>query len=116
MEERKKEKERDERDKEILFSRTIKAGQRIYYVDVKQNRKNDMYLSITESKKMVSNDTELPQVSYEKHKIFLYREDFLKFCASLDEAIQYVNSQQGEANPRKEKEETEKEIKIDMEF
>ena len=44
----------DGKDAEILFSRTVKAGHRIYYVDVKQNRRGEMYLSITESKKMAS--------------------------------------------------------------
>ncbi|MBO5660121.1 MAG: DUF3276 family protein [Bacteroidaceae bacterium] len=112
MDERKKNTEDKERD--ILFSRTIKAGQRIYYVDVKQNRKNEMYLSITESKKMISGDAEMPQVSYEKHKIFLYREDFQKFQDSLQEAIQFINREQGDAEPRKEI--AENEIKIDMEF
>ena len=52
-------------DKEILFSRSIKAGKRIYYIDVKQNSRNEMYLSLTESKKIVSGDADMPQFSYE---------------------------------------------------
>ena len=104
----------DDKERDILFSRTIKAGQRIYYVDVKQNKRNEMYLSITESKKLFSGDTELPQVSYEKHKIFLYREDFQKFQDSLTEAMKFIVEEQGNAEPRSEK--PENEIKIDLEF
>lgn len=111
MEEPKKTEIADERD--ILFSKTVKAGQRIYYVDVKKNRKQELYLCITESKKLVSGDASIPQVSYEKHKIFLYAEDFQKFMDSLNEAIGYIKQQDGEAEPR---EEASDEIKIDMEF
>ena len=111
MEEQKKGEFDNERD--ILFSKTIKAGQRIYYVDVKRNRKDELYLSITESKKMLSGNADMPQVSYEKHKIFLYAEDFQKFLTSLTEAMDYINKEQGEAEPR---EEANNEIKIDMDF
>lgn len=100
-------------ERDILFSKTIKAGQRIYYVDVKRNRRKELYLSITESKKMVEGSAEEPQVSYEKHKIFLYAEDFQKFMTSLTEAMTYITEAQGEAKPR---EDQGNEIKIDMEF
>ena len=66
-------------DKEIVFSKAIKAGKRIYYLDVKKNRKDEMFLAITESKKIVSGEGDDSQVSFEKHKIFLYKEDFEKF-------------------------------------
>jgi hypothetical protein len=89
---------------DILFSRTVKAGQRIYYIDVKQNRRGEMYLSITESKKMYGGSPEMPQVSYEKHKIFLFREDFGKFNEALIEAFNFVNNEQGEAEERQEPE------------
>ena len=82
-------------EKDILFSRTIKAGKRIYYVDVKQNSRNDMYLSLTESKKIVSGDTEMPQFSYEKHKIFIYPEDFEKFSTAIADAMKYIFEQTG---------------------
>ncbi len=111
MEELKKNENVGERD--ILFSKAVKAGQRIYYVDVKMNRRQEMYLSVTESKKMVSGDADMPQVSYEKHKIFLYAEDFQKFLASLTEAMDFITKSQGEVRPREDKE---GEIKIDMEF
>ncbi len=101
------------KEKDILFSKTVKAGQRIYYIDVKQNRKEEMYLSITESKKILSGPTETPQVSYEKHKIFIYSEDFDKFRNSLEEAMQYIGEKQGIAEEREIQDD---EIKIDLEF
>ena len=100
---------------DILFSRTIKAGQRIYYIDVKQNRRGEMYLSVTESKKMYSGSPEMPQVSYEKHKIFLFREDFGKFNEALREAFNFVSSEQGEAEERQETE-SNNPINLDLEF
>jgi hypothetical protein len=102
-----------ENESNILFSKAVKAGQRIYYVDVKMNKKDEMYLSITESKKLVSGTTELPQYNYEKHKIFLFKEDFQKFQESLNEAINYINNQQGPAEQRAKEE---GEINIDLEF
>ena len=74
-------------DKEIVFSKAIKAGKRIYYLDVKKNRKDEMFLAITESKKIVSGEGDDSQVSFEKHKIFLYKEDFEKFMNGLQQKI-----------------------------
>ena len=114
-----------ENEKEIVFSQTVKAGKRIYYIDVKKNRRDDMYLSITESKKIVMGDGDDAQVSFEKHKIFLYREDFEKFAASLQKAISFVVAEQGEYQPHTyesqpedaEPGETENsDLKIDIEF
>ena len=90
----------NESEKEIVFSQAIKAGKRIYYIDVKKNRKDEMYLSITESKKIVNGEGENATVTFEKHKIFLYREDFTKFANSLKEAIDFVVAEQGEYVPR----------------
>lgn len=80
MEEQKKKSTTIENDKEIVFSKAIKAGKRIYYLDVKKNRKDEMFIAITESKKVVSLDKDDPQVNFEKHKIFLYKEDFENSC------------------------------------
>lgn len=102
------------RDAEILFSRTVKAGQRIYYIDVKQNRKGEMYLSVTESKKVLGGTQEMPQVSYEKHKIFLFREDFGKFNEALQQAFSFVAGEQGVAEERPEADDSA--IKLDLEF
>jgi len=89
-----KKKGADMNDKEIVFSKSIKAGKRIYYLDVKKNRKDEMFLEITESKKVVTGEGEDAQVSFEKHKIFLYREDFEKFMNGLNEAINFINQKE----------------------
>lgn len=106
-------KTQNESESDILFSRTIKAGQRIYYLDVKKNKRGDMYLSITESKKTVSGMQEMAQVSYEKHKIFIFSEDFQKFRDSLSDVMKFVTDSQGNAESRPE---DDMEIKIDMNF
>jgi len=98
-------------EKDILFSRSIKAGKRIYYVDVKQNSKGDMYLSLTESKKIVSGDADMPQFNFEKHKIFVYPEDFEKFTSGLADAIKYIYEQRGPVDQRPEEER--KDIQLD---
>lgn len=84
-------------DKEIIFSKSIKAGKRIYYLDVKKNRKDEMFLAITESKKVVTGEGDDSQVTFEKHKIFLYKEDFEKFVNGLNQAIGFINEEQGTA-------------------
>jgi hypothetical protein len=92
MEEIKKKPGTDMMDKEIVFSKSVKAGKRIYYLDVKKNRKDEMFLTVTESKKLVMADGENPQ--FEKHKIFLYQEDFEKFLDGLNQTISYINDNQ----------------------
>lgn len=79
-------------DKELVFSESVKAGKRIYYFDVKQSRNGDKYVAITESKKILSGTDENPQVSYEKHKVFLYKEDFEKFSNALTKVIQVAST------------------------
>ena len=81
----------DEIEKDVIFSHAIKAGKRIYYMDVRKTRKEEMYLSITESKKIVSGEGEEQQVSFEKHKIFLYREDFSNFIDGLTKTIKFIH-------------------------
>lgn len=76
-------------DKEILYSKTIHAGKRIYYLDVKRNLRDDLFLAITESKKVLSKTG--GQTSFEKHKIFLYKEDFDKFVDGIEDVISYIN-------------------------
>ena len=113
-------------DKEIVFSKTVKAGKRIYYLDVKKSRKDEMFLAITESKKVFLEEGNEPQVSFEKHKIFLYREDFDKFMNSPQQTINYIEENspktQSESSQKREKnagyDEPLKsdEIKIDIDF
>lgn len=79
---------REEREeKEIVFSKVVKAGKRVYYLDVKKDRRDDLFLSITESKRKNMDDG---QFIYEKHKIFLYKEDFDKFEEALSESLEYM--------------------------
>ena len=81
-------------DKEIVFSKSIKAGKRMYYLDVKKDRRNDLFLSITESKR--KSVTEEGQFIFEKHKIFLYKEDFDKFESAFKEALDFMRAQLNE--------------------
>lgn len=106
-------------DKEIIYSRAIKAGKRIYYLDVKKNLKDDLFLAITESKKIQSKEG--AQVTFEKHKIFLYKEDFEKFVEGLSDVIGYIQARNGEgANSKEHKEYLEDQgdgdIKLSIDF
>ncbi len=103
MEEEKRKKEYEKKDSEIIFSKAIKAGKRIYYLDVKKSRSDDMFLTITESKKKVTGTNEDTQVIYEKHKIFLYKEDFDSFSKGLEEMIDFIKREQGVSHQREEK-------------
>ena len=88
----------ERRDQEIVYSRSVKAGKRIYYLDVRKARNNDLYLCITESKRTRNDGQEMP--SFEKHKVFLYKEDFAHFTEGLEDVIGYVKSQLGEIEER----------------
>ena len=82
---------REEReDKEIVYSKAIKAGKRMYYLDVKKDRRSDLFLSITESKR--KSVTEEGQFIFEKHKIFLYKEDFEKFSNALKDTLNFIET------------------------
>ncbi|MGM0376526.1 MAG: DUF3276 family protein [Bacteroidota bacterium] len=87
------EKKKTERDD--IFSKAVRAGKRTYFFDVKATRKNDYYLTITESKKRFEEDG---RFRFEKHKLFLYKEDFEKFSDGLKEAIDFIQSEQGVYN------------------
>ncbi len=77
-----------DQDKLEIYSQRIKAGKRTYFFDVKSTRSNDYYLTITESKRKMRDDSFV----YEKHKIFLYKEDFNKFLEALQGAIDHVKN------------------------
>lgn len=101
-------------DRDIPFSRTVKAGKRIYYIDVKQSKSGEYYLSMTESKKIVSGTEENTKVTYEKHKLFVYPEDFEKIMSALGEAVQFVEDNQGKAEPRADV--ADNDIHIELDF
>lgn len=75
-------------DREEIFSRRVKAGKRTYFFDVKSTKSNDYYLTITESKRRMRDDS----FTFEKHKIFLYKEDFNKFVEALKDAVDHVKN------------------------
>lgn len=77
--------------REEVFSKAVRAGKRTYFFDVKATRKNELYLTITESKKR-NNFNGNP--FYEKHKIFLYKEDFEKFIDGLNDIVEYIKEKQ----------------------
>ena len=80
----------DNNDKkmESIYSKRIRAGKRrTYFFDVRATRGNDYYLTITESRKRFNDN------GYDRHKIFLYKEDFNKFIKALTEAVDYVKTQ-----------------------
>lgn len=76
-----------------IHSKIIRAGKRTYFFDVKSTRSDEYYLTITESKKCFG---ENGKFFYEKHKIFLYKEDFSKFMDSLQEVVEYIHEKQAD--------------------
>ena len=81
----------DSKFNQEIHSEVVRAGKRTYFFDVKTTRSDEFYLTITESKKRF---TENGRYHYEKHKIFLYREDFDKFIESLQDIVNYIKENQ----------------------
>ena len=82
----------EEREKEEVFSQAVKAGKRTYFFDVKETKQGERYITITESKRKFDNED--GTFSYEKHKIFLYKEDYSKFQNVLEGVIRFVETGQ----------------------
>lgn len=80
---------KDSFDRADVYSKIVRAGRRTYFFDVKQTKEKDQFITITESRRSTNSDG---RVNYEKQKIFLYREDFLKFSDSLTELIAFIDS------------------------
>lgn len=78
----------ENKEREEVFSKKVRAGKRTYFFDVKATRSNDYYVTITESKKRFEDG------QFIKHKIFLYKEDFEKFAEGLIEVVDYIKSNQ----------------------
>jgi len=76
-----------ETEKDLIYSEGVKAGKRIYYFDVKQSRNGDKYIAITESKKINEGTIDNPRFVFEKHKLFLYKEDYEKFVDALNRTL-----------------------------
>ncbi len=105
MEEEKRKKEFEKRNNEIVYSKSIRAGRRIYYLDVKKSRNDDLFIAITESKKKVYGTEPNVRVSFEKHKVFLYKEDFQSFSNALEDVIEFIKKEKGDFMTREEYEE-----------
>jgi hypothetical protein len=112
----------EKNQKDEIFTKVVRAGKRTYFFDVKATRKDDYYLTITESKKRMGKEG---KVFYEKHKIFLYKEDFEKFTEGLKDAVTYIITENGgshavvpsaEKSPIKEKEPISAEEFTNIEF
>jgi hypothetical protein len=97
--------------REEIFSKVVRAGKRTYFLDVKATRRNDYYLTITESKKRFNRDG---RHYFEKHKIFLYKEDFEKFTDNLHEVIEFIKENIPEQTPL-ETEETAASVEVSTE-
>lgn len=78
-----------ERNGDDVYSKPVRAGKRTYFFDVKATKGNDYYLTITESKRRIERDG---RYVYDKHKIFLYKEDFEKVSKGLNDAIKYIET------------------------
>ncbi len=85
----------DGNNQDDIFSKAVRAGKRTYFFDVKTTRGNDLYLTITESKRKYDDDGNF---SYEKHKLFLYKEDFDKFSDGLVETVDKIKELQASGN------------------
>jgi len=81
--------EKKENERQEIFSERVRAGKRTYFFDIKATRSNDYYLTITESKRSQKDDG----YTYEKHKIFLYKEDFNKFQKALNSTIDHAKNE-----------------------
>jgi hypothetical protein len=101
-------------ERQEIFSKAVRAGKRTYFFDVKATRRNDYYLTITESKKRYHRDG---RFYFEKHKIFLYKEDFDKFSEGLAESIEFIKTEKPEpVEPREEIKDESTENYTDVEF
>lgn len=85
--------ENDSKFREEIYSKAVRAGKRTYFFDVKATRRDEFYLTVTESKKRFEQDGSF---HYEKHKIFLYKEDFEKFIEGLQEVVAFIEQNQQE--------------------
>src|SRR2546428_5850724 len=86
----------DNKEREEVYSKKVRAGKRTYLFDVKSTRSGDYYITITESKKRMEDGV------FVKHKIFLYKEDFEKFSEGLGEVVEYIKSNQEVSEKRYE--------------
>lgn len=99
-----------EKRREEIYAVSVRAGKRTYFFDVKETRQGDYYLTITESKKVFDKDG---NSRFEKHKVFLYKEDFDKFQEGYQEVVDYIKSEKPDYFERVEQERLESEDSSD---
>jgi hypothetical protein len=110
----------EEREREEIFSKKVRAGKRTYFFDVKSTRSSDYYITITESRRYQKDDG----FTYEKHKMFLYKEDFDKFLEALKESVDHVKTEllpdfdfsQFDREPELHNESEDTEVKSDLKW
>ena len=81
-----------------ILSKAVKAGRRTYFFDVRATRGDDYFLTITESRKITGPDG---SAAYDRHKIFLYKEDFTKFAEGFNEVVEFIRRTKGIPEPEK---------------
>ena len=86
----------ENKEREEVYSKKVRAGKRTYFFDVKATRSNDYYVTVTESKKRLEDGV------FIKHKIFLYKEDFEKFAEGLKDTVDYIKAHQDVVEKRYE--------------
>ena len=84
--------ERERVEQEEIFSQVLRAGRRTYFFDVRSTKADDYYLTVTESKKFTHDDGSF---HYQKHKIYLYKEDFSDFKEMLNKATDFIVNEKG---------------------
>ncbi|HEY0667304.1 MAG TPA: DUF3276 family protein [Sphingobacteriaceae bacterium] len=100
----------ENKEREEVFSKKVRAGKRTYFFDVKATRSNDYYVTVTESKKRLEDGV------FVKHKIFLYKEDFEKFAEGLKDTIDYIKANQEVVEKRYEFSDAPAEVKAGDDF
>lgn len=101
----------DVANRDEVYSNAVRAGKRTYFFDVKATRGNDLYVTITESKKKYKDDGEF---FYEKHKLFLYKEDFEKFKDGFDDVLNKISELRATGNYKEDnKEDYTSEVKFE---
>lgn len=100
--------------KEEVYSEAVRAGKRTYFMDVKETKGGDRYITVTESKRHFDEST--GRFVYEKHKIFLYREDFDNFRKGLEQAIRFVETGEYPEKPAEDADRREERFDLGAEF
>lgn len=80
----------ERKDREEVYTKVVRAGKRTYFFDVKEMRSSEMYITVTESKRRFDQDS--GKFFYEKHKLFLYKEDYDKFTNALSDIIHFIRT------------------------